>query len=278
MTMNDEMINYWLDICPLISKKVEESIREARKDPDVTSVTKIGADGTPTHKIDEYAENAAIDVLERTGKSLILISEEIGTIKIGGDDAEIVMIMDPLDGTTNAMKNIPCYGISIAIAPLNGDDKLNDVTLADVNIAFVQNFPTGDSYLAVKGRYARKNGENISVSSVEEAKRATLSTYLYRSSRDMNNIYSHVRRMRIMGAIAIEMCFVAEGIYDVFLDTQAVRVLDIAASQLIIREAGGYISDIYSNALSSQIELNEKTTIVAAPNKKLQEDIIRLLN
>lgn len=276
--MNDEMVNYWLDICPVISKKVEESIREARKDPDVTSVTKIGADGTPTHKIDEYAENAAIEVLEGTGKSLILISEEIGTIKIGEDTAEIVMIMDPLDGTTNAMKNIPCYGISIAIAPLSNDDELSDVTLADINIAFVKNFPTGDSYLAVKDKYAKKNGESISVSNVEEARKATLSTYLYRSSRDMKNIYSHVRRMRIMGAIAVEMCFVAEGIYDVFLDTQAVRVLDIAASQLIIREAGGYISDIYSNALSSQIELNEKTTIVATPNKKLQEDIIRLLD
>ena len=80
-----------------------------------------------------------------------------------------------------------------------------------------------------------------------------------------------------MGAIAVEMCFVAEGIYDVFLDTQAVRVLDIAASQLIIKEAGGYITDINSNVLSSQIDLLEKTTIVATTNQKLQEEIIRLL-
>ena len=117
----------------------------------------------------------------------------------------------------------------------------------------------------------------MSGGNVEEAKKATLSTYLYRSKCDMNNIYSHVRRMRIMGAIAVEMCFVAEGIYDVFLDTQAVRVLDIAASQLIIKEAGGYITDINSNVLSSQIDLLEKTTIVATTNQKLQEEIIRLL-
>ncbi|RAP45053.1 MAG: hypothetical protein BZ135_06905 [Methanosphaera sp. rholeuAM6] len=276
--MKNENIKYWLDICSVISKNVEESLLEARKDPDLTSVTKIGADGTPTHKIDEYAENAAIDVLKDTGRSLILVSEEIGTIKIGEESAEIVMIMDPLDGTTNAMKNIPCFGISIAIAPLDDDNALSKITLADVNIAFVKNFPTGDSYYAVKNRGAKKNGESISVSGVEEAGRATLSTYLYRSSRDMNNIYAHVRRMRIMGAIAIEMCFVAEGIYDVFLDTQAVRVLDIAASQLIVKEAGGHISDIYSNALSSQVDLNEKTTIIATPNKKLREDIIRLLD
>ncbi len=276
--MNDEEINFWLDICPTIAQKVEEAIETAKEDPQVTSITKIGADGTPTHKIDEYAENAAIDVLKNSGKSLIVISEEIGTVKVGDNPAESVLIMDPLDGTTNAMKNIPCYGISIAVAPIEMDKTLNDVTLEDIEIAFVKNFPTGDTYLAVKGKYATKNSEPIHVSEVEEARKATLSTYLYRSSHDMNNIYSNVRRMRIMGAIAVEMCFVAEGIYDVFLDTEAVRVLDIAASQLIIREAGGYITDINSNVLSSQIDLMEKTTIVATPNEKLQKDIIRLLD
>ncbi len=275
--MNYEKISYWLDLCPQISDKVEKAIEIARQDPHVTSITKIGADGTPTHKIDEYAENAAIEVLESTGKSLILISEEIGTIKIGSDESEIVLIMDPLDGTTNAMKNIPCYGISIAIAPLKNDTDLENITLDDITIAFVKNFPMNDTYMAVKGEYATKNGKAISVSNTERAKDSTLSTYLYRSKRNMDKIYSTVRRMRIMGAIAIEMCYVAEGIYDVFLDTEAVRVLDIVASQLIIKEAGGYIADIYSNELSSQIDLLEKTTIVATPNKKLQEDVIKLL-
>lgn len=275
--MNDEEITYWLELCHDISEKVEEAIKNARHDPNVTAITKIGADGTPTHKIDEYAENAAIKVLEGTGKSLILISEEIGTIKIGDDHAEVVIIMDPLDGTTNAMKNIPCYGISIAIAGIDNDDALENVTLEDIEIAFVKNFPTQDSYLAVQDRYAKKNDELISVSNVEEANKATLSTYIYRTKRSLDRIFSNVRRMRIMGAIAIEMCFVAEGIYDVFLDTEAVRVLDIAASQLIIKEAGGYITDVNSNVLSSQLDLLEKTTIVAASNEKLQKDIIRLL-
>lgn len=275
--MNDNEIKFWLELCPQIAEKVENAIDSARKDPNVTSITKIGADGTPTHKIDEYAEDAALEVLKNTGKSLTIISEEIGTIKLGDNQAEAVLIMDPLDGTTNAMKNLPCYGISIAIASTENNKSLENITLDDIEVAFVKNFPTGDTYIAVKNKFAYKNSKPIHVSEVEEAKKATLSTYLYRSKCDMNNIYSHVRRMRIMGAIAVEMCFVAEGIYDVFLDTQAVRVLDIAASQLIIKEAGGYITDIKSNVLSSQIDLLEKTTIVATTNQKLQEDIIRLL-
>lgn len=276
--MNDDEITYWLELCNNISEKVEEAISIAREDPSITSITKIGADGTPTHKIDEYAENAAIQVLEDTGFSLILISEEIGTIKIGEEDAQAVIIMDPLDGTTNALKNLPCYGISIAIGKLDGDNDLSNITLDDIEVAYVKNFPTNDVYTAVKNRYATKNNMLIQVSDVEEAKHATVSTYIYRTKRDLNKIFPNVRRMRIMGAIAVEMCYLAEGVYDVFLDTQAVRVLDIAASQLIIKEAGGYITDIYSNELSSQIELLAKTTIVATPNKQLQEDIVRLLD
>lgn len=275
--MNDDEITYWLELCNNISEKVEEAITIAREDPTLSSITKIGADGTPTHKIDEYAENAAIQVLEDTGLSLILISEEIGTIKIGEESAQAVIIMDPLDGTTNALKNLPCYGISLAVGKLDGDDSLENVTLNDIEVAYVKNFPTNDVYTAVKNKYSTKNNKFIKVSDVTEAKHATVSTYIYRTKRDLNKIFPNVRRMRIMGAIAVEMCYLAEGVYDVFLDTQAVRVLDIAAAQLIIKEAGGYITDIESNELSSHIDLTEKTTIVATPNKELQEDMVRLL-
>lgn len=276
--MNDDEITYWLELCDNISEKVEDAIMNAREDPTITSITKIGADGTPTHKIDEYAENAAIQVLEDTGISLILISEEIGTIKIGEETAEAVIIMDPLDGTTNALKNLPCYGISIAIGKLENDDDLKNVTLNDIEVAYVKNFPTNDVYTAVKNKYSTKNNKLINVSDVKKAKDATVSSYIYRTKRDLNKIFSNVRRMRIMGAIAVEMCYLAEGVYDVFLDTHAVRVLDIAASQLIIKEAGGYITDLDSNELSSHIDLHEKTTIVATPNKELQKDMVRLLN
>ena len=89
--MNDEQIEFWLNLSEEISYNVEDAINMASKDPDVASITKIGADGTPTHKIDEYAENAAIKTIEATGKSLILISEEIGTVKIGEDTPEVVL-------------------------------------------------------------------------------------------------------------------------------------------------------------------------------------------
>lgn len=279
--MNNDKINYWLDISDKLSVNVEQAINDARKDPDLSSVTKIGADGTPTHKIDEYAEDAAIDVLENTHKSLILISEEIGKIKIGDNKPEILIILDPLDGTSNATRNMPCYGISIAIADISNMDNIEDVTLDDIEIAYVKNFPTGDVYSAVKNQGAKKNNEKINpISQVKKVPKATLCSYVYRAkSKKLSKLCSSVRRMRIMGSIAIEMCYVADGAYDAYLDIgEIVRILDIAASQLIIKENNGIITDYHGNKLSSKLKLTEKTSIMATCTPELHEDMMKYLH
>lgn len=276
--MNDEEINFWLNLSKEISKKVEKSIENARDDPNLTCVTKIGADGTPTHKIDEYAEDTAINVIKNSNKSLILISEEIGTIKIGEDEAKTVLIMDPLDGTSNAMKNIPCYGISIAIAKIENGKNISELTLGDIEIGFIKNFPTGDIYTAVKGKGATKNGKQMNISKISKVSESTLCTYIYRTKKErLSELCTSVRRMRLMGAIAIELCYVADGTYDIFLDMNAVRVFDIAAAQLIIKENGGIVTDIHSKCLTSQLELMAKTSIIASANKELHENIIKFL-
>ena len=276
--MNDKEINFWLNLSQEISEKVEEAMTNARDDPKLTTITKIGADGTPTHKIDEYAENAAIEVIKNSGKSLILISEEIGKIKIGKEDAKNLVIMDPLDGTSNAMKNIPCYGISIAVASIPNDEGVSDVTLGDIEFGYIKNFPTGDIYTAIKGKGSAKNGKPMTLSNIKKASESTISTYIYRAKEGMlDKLCTSVRRMRLMGAIAVELCYVADGTYDTFLDVGAVRVLDIAAAQLVIKETGGVVTDIESNPLASQLDLLEKTSIVASANKEVHDDIIKLL-
>lgn len=273
--MNDDEINFWLDLFEEITEEVENAINNARNDPNITEITRIGADGTPTHKIDEYAEDTAINIIKKSGKSLIVISEEIGTVKIG-DEPEAVIIMDPLDGTSNALKNIPCYGISLAMAEIK--DELKNVTLDDIEIGYVKNFPVGDKYVAVKNRGAVKNNKPMTISNITRASESTISTYVYRAKRNsLTNLCSSVRRMRLMGAIAIELCYVADGTYDVFLDIGQVRVLDIAAAQLIIKENKGMVTNIKSEVLANQLELMEKTSIIAAANKEIHKDIIQLL-
>ena len=126
LNMNDDVINFWLEVSDTIALNVENAIKNAASDPEINTITKMGADGTPTHKIDEYAENAAIKTLESTGHSLILISEEIGTIKIGDDDPEIILIMDPLDGTTNALNK---FHVMVFLLPLLKLRKIRILTI-----------------------------------------------------------------------------------------------------------------------------------------------------
>lgn len=276
--MNDEQIEFWLNLSEEISYNVEDAINMASKDPDVASITKIGADGTPTHKIDEYAENAAIKTIEATGKSLILISEEIGTVKIGEDTPEVVLIMDPLDGTTNALKHIPCYGISIAIAE-NSRASIDDITMGDIQIGYVKNFANEDTYIAIKGRGAKKNNEEMKLSGISKLSEATVCNYVYREdANEVAKIISCSRRMRLMGAIAVEICYVADGTYDVFLDTKSVRLLDIAATQLILKENGGIVSDTDTNELASSLKLMGKTSVVATTNQNIHNEVIELIN
>lgn len=275
--MNDNEINFWLDLFEDITNKVEDAINTARNDPQIRTITKIGADGTPTHKIDEYAEDMAIDILKKSGKSLIVISEESGTIKIG-DNPEAIIIMDPLDGTSNALKNIPCYGISLALAKINSGEDLEKITLEDIEIGYVKNFPIGDIYMAVKGHGATKNDKPMKISEITKASESTVSTYVYRAKKNsLSKLCSSVRRMRLMGAIAIELCYVADGTYDVFLDIGQVRVLDIAAAQLIIKENNGIVTNAKTGNINNQLNLKEKTSIIAAANEKIHEDIIKLL-
>ncbi len=276
--MNDNEINFWLDLSEKISQNVENAIQNSKNDPEINSITKIGADGTPTHKIDEYAENSAIETIKSTGKSLILISEEIGTIKIGDDRPENVIIMDPLDGTTNAMKNIPCYGISLAIAKLDKNKTLDDITLGDIEIGFVKNFPTNDTYIAVKGKGSLKNNKPIEKSDINQISEATVCNYIYREKKDkIAKLCSSVRRMRLMGAISVELCYVSDGTYDIFLDTGSVRLLDIAAAQLILKENNGIVTDTENNVLASSLDLMEKTSIISSSNKEIHEEIMKLL-
>ena len=279
--MNADEIEYWLKISDEIANNVEEAINKSREDPLLTNITKMGADGTPTHKIDEYAEDAAIKTLQNTGRSLILISEEVGTMKIGEDTEKYLVMLDPLDGTSNAMKNIPCYGISIAIAEIKNEEPITNITLNDVEIGYVKNFANGDVYTAVKGKGANKNNKPMpKISNITEPDESTLCTYIYRTkNQKVKELCSSVRRMRILGSIAIELCYVAEGTYDIFLDEgKIIRIFDIAAGQLILKENNGIITNRYSEKLTNKLTLTEKTSIVACANKELHENVIKSLN
>jgi myo-inositol-1(or 4)-monophosphatase len=281
--MNMDDIRFWSRISNRIMGEAHEAVKPLVGMEEAGKVVKMGADGTPTKFIDLLAEEKVVEVLEDAERPVTLISEEIGEFKIGKGPSEAVFVVDPLDGTRNAIKNIPAYGISIAVVDPSGTSNsvtdLSKLTISDVEIGFVKNFATGDIYNAQKGMGAFLNGNKISPSPRTDVSGSSIGAYIYRAEMSkIDKLCKTVRSMRILGSVAIELCYVADGTYDAFLDVRGnLRIVDISAAKLIIEESKGFVTDENCKPLKSGLNVLDRTSIVASCNKNIHREIIEIL-
>jgi len=281
--MKKDDIKFWSMISNRIMEETHKVIKPLVGNPKSGAIVKMGADGTPTKFIDLVAEEKVVQILEETKKPVTLISEEIGELKIGKGQSEAVFVVDPLDGTRNAIKNIPAYGISIAVTDPMGTSKLvtdpSKLTITDVEMGFVKNFATGDIYHAKKGNGAFHNGIPIKPSQQIDVSGSSIGAYIYRAKMSkIDKLCKTVRSMRILGSVAIELCYVADGTYDAFLDIRGnLRIVDIAAAKLIIEESTGIVTDEKYQILENGLNVLDRTSIVASCNKTIHREIIDIL-
>ncbi len=281
--MDKEDIKFWSNISKIIMGEAQEVIKPLVGTEEGGKVIKMGADGTPTKYIDIVAEDKVVEILEGTERPVTLISEEIGEIKIGNGPSEAVFVVDPLDGTRNALKNIPAYGISLAIADptglSNGLKDSHELTIGDIEIGFVKNFATEDIYAAQKGKGASLNGQTIRPSSRKEVSGSSIGAYIYRADMSkIDKLCKTVTSMRILGSVAIELCYVADGTFDAFLDVRGnLRIVDISAAKLIIEESKGIVTDERCKSLKSGLNVRDRTSIIASCNEDFHRGIIKIL-
>ena len=127
---------------------------------------KIGAGGDVTKKIDTVAEKTLIDTLQELGISCTIISEEAERIEVGSQPTELYLTVDPIDGTTNALRGIPFVAISIALS--------KTPYLRNVEAALVSDLFHEVTYTAMRGRGAQRNGEKIRPSSTPSLQDAVI--------------------------------------------------------------------------------------------------------
>lgn len=227
----------------------------------------MGADGTPTSQIDKVAENAALMHIQSNRIPLNILSEEIGFVDNG---VEETLVMDPIDGTSNAIAGIPYFTISLAV----GTSKLSDIRLG-----YLRNPVTGDVYTAEKGRGAFKNGCPIHV---RKAVMDDLFVMIYMGNGahpDAFALAKRVKSSRSLGCASLEMAIVGEGEADGFLMksekyTRAIRIVDIAASTIILREAGGEVYDLEGNVLDMPFDLEHRSNFIAVGDMSVYNLII----
>jgi fructose-1,6-bisphosphatase/inositol monophosphatase family enzyme len=222
----------------------------------------IGADGSPTSYIDQVAEDIAISILEKSDVRVNLLSEEKGFVDFGG---KYVFVLDPVDGTRNAYRGIPFYSVSLAI----GTSKISDV-----DYGIVKNIPTGDVFTAEKHHGAFLNNTRVRVCEVPSTDMLS-SISLGKNYTPRAGVLSKKGNVRSYGAASLEMCLVAISALDYyFVGRDILRVVDIAAATLIVREAGGIVKTIAGDDLDMEFDVTGRTSVVATCSEALFKDLL----
>ena len=188
-------------------------------------------------RVDIGAEERIRTILTQQIPGVRIVGEELGNE--GDPEDGLVAIVDPLDGTTNFLHGFPNYGVSICIAH-------DGVPHA----AVVHDVARGGVYHATAGDGAFVDRERVHVSTINEPPRAligtgfpfkdvtTASTYL----RQLHALMPLVSGMRRAGSAALDLSDVARGRFEAFWEHH-LNAWDLAAGVLLIREAGGRVTD-----------------------------------
>jgi myo-inositol-1(or 4)-monophosphatase len=228
----------WLGICRRI---VEAQQKLFEQTPEIEARTRyegFGEGGDRSLVIDRRCEDVVFDELEElaaAGASFAAISEERGEVVFGaGGPARVVI--DPIDGSLNARRTLPSHSLSIAVA--------SGPSMADVEFGYVYDFGAGEEFAAHRGKGANLDDRRVSVGADGEMLEllGIESAAPGRMLPVEQALDGCVFRLRVIGSIAISVAYVAAGRLDGMLSLRPCRSVDIAAAQMILREAGGVLA------------------------------------
>ncbi|MDO8391790.1 MAG: inositol monophosphatase [Actinomycetota bacterium] len=207
-----------------------------------------GRDGQ--YALDLVADEAALAVLRRAGVGIL--SEESGFEP--GSTGEVVVI-DPIDGSTNASRGVPYFATSLCL--LDGDGPA---------VALVANQAGGERYWAVRGGGAWRDGVAIRPSSCTSVGSAIVG---------LNGLPPRplgYAQCRVLGAVALDLCLVASGVLDGYIDcvADAHGGWDFMGGLLICQEAGAAIADLHGRDLVVRAHADRRTPVAAATPELLE--------
>ena len=196
----------------------------------------LGAGGDETTAVDAAAEAAIVARLERLhgdeGLDFRLVSEELGERDFGSAPVTHVVV-DPIDGSVNAKRNIPFFSLSVAVA--------EGAVMEDVHFGFVHDFGSGEEWTAAKGGGAWLNGARLGAvrPKEDEIEVLALEATVAGAVADKAVAFAgFAKRLRIMGSLALSLCNLAAGRVDAVCSLKEARAVDIAAAQLLLKEVG----------------------------------------
>jgi myo-inositol-1(or 4)-monophosphatase len=214
---------------------------------------------------DKKSEKVIFEELSRARPGYSFMMEESGAVE--GSDKTHIWHVDPLDGTTNFLHGIPQFAISIAL-------EREGALVAGL----VYNPISDEMFVAEKGQGAYLNNQRLRVAQRTDFREAVIGCGLPHIGRGDHRLFlkecaqvmAHAAGLRRMGAAALDLAYVAAGRFDGFWERQ-LCTWDMAAGAVLIREAGGFISDVTGHGGFMS------TGDVVAGNDTIQKELIGLL-
>lgn len=202
---------------------------------------------------DLVADEAALRVLDAAG--LGVLSEETGD---HNRDRELLVALDPVDGSTNASRRLPWYATSLCLLDAEGP-----------RVGVVVNLATGDRYEAIRGAGARRNGEPMAPTGCTKMSDALVGVVSC-PPRPLG-----WRQVRALGAAALDLCAVAAGQLDAFIDcsVHGHAPWDFLAGVLICTEAGAPVVDRSDRDLVVRAGDQRRSPVAAATPELLAEAV-----
>ena len=246
-----------LEVLYRVGIAVHRVVRDWASSPHRADVVAMGADGTPTEELDRLAESEILRVLDAEGVDWDLLSEEAGLVRRGG---RRTLVVDPIDGTMNSLRNLPFSTVSLALGSTN---------LGGVEFGLVRDLYRGTTWWAARGEGAFRDGRPIHTRPWNARGEVFFVNLGHRATERTVRLAGKGHRIRSLGCASFEMLMVAQGSADayVFENTEAARNLratDIAAAYRILLEAGGGVRDVKGAPLEEfPLSVDRRTSVFA---------------
>ena len=204
----------------------------------------VGAGGDMTCKIDRFAEGIILRALEdrhhHTGEGYSVLSEEEGSLCFGHGD--LLVLVDPVDGSINAKRGVPFYAATLAVA---AGDRYEDLL-----VGYTVNFATGETFFAQRP----SPGGDIETfhnfkpfHPPQDLPPDSLELLAMEMPDHFEELAQHqpllraFHRTRLLGAMALDLCYVGAGALDAFFHPKPSRPIDFAGASLFVTGAGGVV-------------------------------------
>lgn len=224
-----------------------------------------GAGGDVSRRIDLVAEKTVIEVLKKRGIDATIIGEECGRI----EGRKGYVIMDAIDGSTNAVRGVPFFCCSLAYA--------DEFRLSAVKHAAIIDLVNGDLYYASRNKGAYCNGRRIRTKKPGDdvVIGMNVSGIDRQIIERLSPVMSKANHVRQLGSLALELCHVAKGSIDASIDFRGkCRPVDLAAAYLIVKEAGGQLYSDGGKELDAELGVETRISFLATAHDEIYSELL----